>query len=287
MPDIWGQAAIVIKLCLYLSVLTAAGLAMVRVVFAGPLGDARLPIRRTIAVLAVVGVIASGLAFAIRGAALTGDASGISDPQILGILWQTPVGTVLALRVVGLSLILVGLMMGQFGKWAALVGAATVLWSFAQIGHLSGAVTWMKVLLVVHLAGVAFWIGVLSPLRRLASNPQYFDQAAALGHRFGMIATIVVPILLVAGVYHAWILTGSWTNLIGSAYGQTLLVKVTIVGLLLALAAANKLRFVPQLAAGDTQAARHLSRSITVEWAAIIAILLATSVLTSVLSVPT
>jgi putative copper resistance protein D len=162
-----------------------------------------------------------------------------------------------------------------------------VLWSFAQIGHLSGAVTWMKVLLVVHLAGVAFWIGVLSPLRRLASNPLYQRQAAALGHRFGMVATIVVPTLLVAGVYHAWILTGSWENLIGSAYGQTLLVKVGVVSVLLALAAANKLRFVPQLAAGNTQAAQHLSRSISVEWAVITAILLATSILTSVLSVPT
>lgn len=287
MPDIWGQAAIIIKLCLYLSILTAAGLVMVRIVFAEQLGDAGLPIRRTIAILTVLGLIVSGLAFAIRGAALTGDASGISDPQILGILWQTPVGTVLALRVVGLSLILAALGMGQLGKWMALVGTATVLWSFAQIGHLSEAASWMKLLLVVHLAGVAFWIGVLSPLRRLATTPRYFKQAAALGHRFGMVATIVVPILLVAGVYHAWILTGSWANLIGSAYGQTLLAKVTIVSVLLALAAANKLRFVPQLAAGDAQAARHLSRSISVEWAAIIAILLATSILTSVLSVPT
>ncbi|WP_341863621.1 CopD family protein [Gymnodinialimonas sp. 57CJ19] len=287
MPDIWGQVAIIIKLCLYLSVLTATGLVMVRVVFANQLGDTPLAIRKTTAVAAAIGLGAAGLAFAVRGAALTGDASGITDPQILGILWQTPVGTVLSLRVIGLGLILIGLMTGQLGKWVALAGTALVLWSFAQIGHLSGAVTGMKVLLVVHLAGVAFWIGVLSPLRRLASNPLYLSQAATLGHRFGQIATIVVPVLIGAGVFHAWKLTGSWANLIGSAYGQTLSAKIALVSLLLGLAAANKLRFVPQLAAGDTQAARHLSLSISVEWVAIVAILLATSIFTSILPVPT
>lgn len=287
MPDIWVQAAILTKLVLYLGVLTATGLVMVRLAFVDAVESIDGRLRSSIIGLALLGIFASVLAFALRGAALTGDASGVTDLQILGILWQTPVGTVLALRVVGLALILIGIVSGSSGKWVSLFGGALSIWSFAEIGHVSDAATWMKVLLVIHLAGVALWIGVLSPLRRLASEPTQVSNAADLGHRFGSIAAFVVPVLVLAGGYHAWILVGSFSNLTGTGYGLFLLAKVGVVALLLTLAAANKLRFVPALRAGDANAANHLSRSISVEWVAVIAILLATSILTSALSVPT
>ncbi len=133
---------------------------------------------------------------------------------------------------------------------------------------------------------MALWIGVLSPLRRLASDTSKISNAADLGHRFGIIAAVVVPLLVLAGAFHAWILAGSVSNMFFTPYGQILLVKIVLVAVLLSLAAANKLRFVPGMNAGDPDAARHLSRSISVEWVAVIAILSATSILTSVLSVP-
>lgn len=287
MPDIWVQAAILTKLVLYLGVLTATGLVMVRLAFVGAIDSIDGRLRASIVGLAFIGMLASILAFALRGAALTGDASGVTDIQILRILWQTPVGTVLALRVAGFALILIGIVSGASGKWIALFGGTLSIWSFAEIGHVSDAATWMKVLLVIHLAGVAFWIGVLSPLRRLASEPTQLSNAADLGHRFGFIAAFVVPVLVLAGGYHAWILVGSFSSLTSTGYGLFLLAKVGVVALLLSLAAANKLRFIPALRAGDANAARHLTRSISVEWMAVIAILLATSILTSALSVPT
>lgn len=286
MPDIWGQAAILAKLALYMGVLTASGLVMVRLIFADHLADISSRISALIAGTAVLGLVASIATFAVRGAALTGDASGVTDMQILGILWETPVGTVLELRIIGLALILAGLPFGRPGRWIALSGTAVAIWSFAEIGHVSEAALWMKVILVIHLAGVAFWIGVLPPLRRLASDSTQFPNAAGLGHRFGIIASVVVPALILAGGYHAWMLVGSISNLTGTNYGLFLLTKIGIVALLLGLAAVNKLRFVPGLNAGDPTAARHLTQSINVEWVAIIAILSVTSVLTSVLSVP-
>ncbi|MBL4629508.1 MAG: CopD family protein [Roseicyclus sp.] len=287
MPDIWGQVAILAKLALYMGVLTAGGLVMARLIFADHVAHISSRITVLIAVMTAMGIVASVASFALRGAALTGDASGVTDMQILGILWQTPVGTVLKLRIIGLALILVGLLFGRPGRWISLFGTAVAIWSFAEIGHMSEGALWLKVILVVHLAGVAFWIGVLPPPQRLVSDPTQFSNAADLGHRFGIIASVVVPALILAGGYSAWLLVGSISNLTGTSYGLTLLIKIGFVGLLLGLAAANKLRFVPGLKAGDPTAARHLSRSISVEWVAVIAILSATSILTSVLTVPT
>jgi copper resistance protein D len=50
---------------------------------------------------------------------------------------------------------------------------------------------------------------------------------------------------------------------------------------LLALAAINKLRFIPALRLGDPVAASHLSKSIYVEWLVILAILSVSAVLTT------
>ena len=55
---------------------------------------------------------------------------------------------------------------------------------------------------------------------------------------------------------------------------------------LLALAAVNKLRFIPALRSGDPIAASHLSKSIYVEWLVILAILGVSAVLTTNLTLP-
>ena len=82
-------------------------------------------------------------------------------------------------------------------------------------------------------------------------------------------------------------LVGSFTALAGTSYGQAMIIKVLLVGLLLGLAAANKLRFIPALRTGDPAAANHLSKSISVEWIVILAVLGMTAVLTTNLTLPT
>jgi len=82
-------------------------------------------------------------------------------------------------------------------------------------------------------------------------------------------------------------LVGSVSALIGTGYGQSLIIKVLLVGGLLGLAAANKLRFIPALRSGDPVAAKHLSNSLSVEWLFILAVLSTTAVLTTHLTLPT
>lgn len=84
----------------------------------------------------------------------------------------------------------------------------------------------------------------------------------------------------------AYVLVGSFSALTGTEYGQALILKVALVGVLSALAAANKLRFVPRLLLGDRRAAAHLASVIVIEWVVIIVVLLVTAVLTTNLTLP-
>ena len=282
MPDAFGLAAIITKFALYLGVMTAAGTVIATLMF-------RLDRTRGLAVaFAVLGLIATVLAFSLRGANLTGDVSGMTDLEMLGLLWTTPVGTALLLRLLGLGLLIAGLFMGRLGTWVSVLGGVIAIWSFDHVGHVSARdTTLLDISLTLHLLAVALWIGVLTPLKRLASSSNTYALAADVGHRFGVVATVAVPALIIVGGYMGYQLVGSFPALIGTGYGQALIIKVLLVGLLLGLAAANKLRFIPALRAGDPAAAGHLSKSILVEWLVILAVLGTTAVLTTNLTLPT
>ena len=282
MPDAFGLAAIVTKFALYLGVMTSAGTVMAMLMF-------RLERTRGLAMtFAVLGIVAAILAFSLRGANLTGDVSGLTDPEMLKLLWTTPVGTALLLRLVGLGLLIAGLLMGRVGTWVSVLGGVIAIWSFDQVGHVSGLeTTLLDLALMLHLLAVALWIGVLTPLKRLASSSSTYASAADVGHRFGVVASATVPVLIIVGGYMGYQLVGSFTALAGTSYGQAMIIKVLLVCLLLGLAAANKLRFIPALRTGDPAVANHLSKSISVEWIVILAVLGMTAVLTTNLTLPT
>lgn len=287
MPDIWGIGAIFSKLMLYVGIGGSTGLLIIRAAFADLVSPLSERMCGQIVLLAALALVASILGFMLRGAALTGGADGMTDPEMLGLLWQTPVGDVLVLRITGALLIITGVFVPVVGQWIALAGGLLALWSFAQIGHIPELEpTGVRFLLLLHLLGVAFWIGILGPLRSLSQRTEYLSNAAKLGHRFGQAASVIVPALLAAGLLMAWMLLGDVRALTTTGYGQTLLIKIALVGVVLTLAAANKLRFVPAMQAGDDKAARHLARSIEIETAVILMVLVATATLTSVLILP-
>ena len=281
MPDLFGLAAIATKFALYLGVITATGTVMATLMF-------KLDrTRRLAAIFAVLGLFATILSFSLSGANLTGDLSGMTDPMTLSLLWTTPVGTALALRLIGLNLLLVGLFLGRIGAWVSVLGGIIALFSFTQIGHISSSESeLMEVALILHLLAVALWIGVLTPLYRLASSSTRYASAADVGHQFGLVASVTVPVLIVVGGYMGYQLVGSFTALIETGYGQALIIKILLFSGLLGLAAANKLWFVPALRLGNPVAASHLSKSIYVEWLFILAVLGVTAVLTTNLTLP-
>ncbi|NOD35683.1 MULTISPECIES: copper resistance D family protein [unclassified Ruegeria] len=287
MPDIWGIASILAKLGLYIGFAGSTGLVIVSYLCSGFVAPISLGIKRQARALAWLALAATVVGFLLRGAALTGGVDGMVDPEMLGLLWQTSVGDAFVYRLIGAVLILVGLSVPRFGQWIALLGGTVALWSFAQIGHVPELESvGIQLLLLLHLLCVAFWVGIFSPLRSLALMPEHLTDAAGLGHRFGQAAALIVPTLIVAGLWMAWLLVGNLQGILFTDYGQALLFKVLLVGLLLILAAANKLRFVPSMQSGDAKAARHLARSIEVEAIVVLVVLATTATLTSVLTLP-
>jgi len=281
MPDLWGLASIATKFALYLGVITSVGTVLATVLFWLP------RYRRLTIGFALFGIAATILGFSLAGASLTGDASGMMDPEMLGLLWSTPVGTAVALRMAGLVLLIAGLFLGRVGVMLSMIGGGFALWSFVTIGHIPDrGEMLLNIILMFHLVAISVWIGVLTPLRSLSLDANRIADAADIGHRFGKIAAVFVPLLILAGVYMSYTLVGSLSALIGTGYGQALIIKVLFVAGLLSLAAANKLRFIPQMARGDLAAADHLAKSISYEWWVIVAVLLTTAVLTSVITLP-
>jgi putative copper resistance protein D len=287
MPDTLAIAAILAKLLIYVGTMGAVGLVIIQLMFAEHVAPLRTTLRRPTVGLAVLALIASALGFMLGGAALTGDTAGMTDRTMLGLLWQTQPGDALLARTVGMLLVIFGMALPRHGNWVSLIGGLVALWSFAQIGHVPSIEgTGAKVLLLAHLVAVAFWVGVLSPLRTLSRNPEHLPRAAALGHRFGQIAAVVVPALALAGLLLAWMLLVTPRAMITTGYGQTLLIKLVLIAAILGLAARHKLRFVPAMQDGNTQAARLLARSIEIETALFLVVLTTTATLTSVLTLP-
>lgn len=191
------------------------------------------------------------------------------------------------MQVVGLMLILGGVFAVKFGKVLGIIGSILALTSFTQIGHATNTtLTTPQILLLFHLIGIALWVGILLPLFKLSSDANLIITTGGIAHRFDKISSGFVPILLIAGGWLAFELIGSIQNLLFTGYGQTLLGKITIIVMLLGLAVANKLQFVPVLMAMDATALNHLRLSVRFEIILVVLVLLLTAVLTSVLTLP-
>jgi len=280
-PELWGLAEIIAKWALYLGLMGAFGTIFNTWVF-------KFEDTRSLTIqFANLGLVASLLVFFLKGASLTGDARGMIDPEMLGLLWSTANGPALIHRVMGLLLVVMGLYLGPVGRWISLAGGLLGLWSFAHVGHVSGLESIaLSAVLMLHLIAVAFWVGILIPLKRLASNPLMLVRTGEVAAQFGRIASIFVPVLVLAGGVLGYFLLGSFTLLVTTGYGQVLIVKLLLVGALLSLAAINKLGFVPEVNAGRVDAADRLARSISLEWICGVGIFGATAVLTSSVTLP-
>lgn len=282
--DIWSFASLITKFMLYLSIIGLAG----SIIFKLVIKQASILItRHSLVFLTIFAFIITILSFSLRGAALTGDVSGMYDFEMLNILSQTLVGDVLVYRLVGLGLILTGLFSGRIGQYLMLAGAGLTLWSFSQMGHANDIhLPFISMLFFIHFIGVAFWVGALLPLYNAATGALSLEDTGIVSERFGVLASILVPVLIVAGATMSWRLVGSFENLFQTSYGQVLILKVLTVSALLLFAAANKLRFVPHLLDGQSGAALHLAKSIKFEIILVVVIFFVTAVLTSILSLP-
>jgi putative copper export protein len=207
------------------------------------------------------------------------------DGEMLRLALGSGSGVALAVRLAGLVLVAQGLRRAGLSR-VALAGAAAVLAAFVLTGHTAvHAMRWLLApLLVLHVAIVAFWFGALAPLYMvIAREPA--QVADSVLQRYSRLAGILVPIIPAVGLTMAFVLLPNLSAL-RRPYGLLLGLKLLGFATLMVLAALNRWRWVPALGAGaapaDMAPARSaLRRSLVGEYLLIIAVLLATAVLTT------
>ena len=121
-----------------------------------------------------------------------------------------------------------------------------IIFSFRFSGHISVLSPIAKVAIALHFFSFTAWIGSLYPLYKLT-----FGRDLDFMHRsmkkFGNNAMVVVLVLIIAGVLMCFELFHSLSELFTTAYGQALLVKLTLVLVIFVIAALNKLKLTPGL----------------------------------------
>ena len=120
----------------------------------------------------------------------------------------------------------------------------------------------------LHLIAAAAWLGGLVPLALVLRWAMQADQLSphaltAVLRRFSNLGMLAVAMLIASGTVNTIFSVGSLDALIGRAYGRILLLKITLFAGMAALAAINRLKWTPALAAMlDTPAAGRPIRRI-------------------------
>ena len=193
-----------------------------------------------------------------------------------GHVWQAHLGVIL---LAGLALWTTPLARPWFAAAAILMLA-----SLAFIGHAAmvegPAGDLRRANQAIHLLAGGAWIGGLIPLlltlRALRPRPL---AAAALLHRFSLYGTFALALVLVSGAINAALLVGTANGLLTSLYGRTLLLKLLLVVLMVAIAYRNRFQLTPRLAPDPERIGRRLYRSIAIEIAVGLGIILVASAL--------
>lgn len=283
----WGLMAASAKLAIYLSSFLAAGILLFLVMLPVSNEGLRRELLRWAAFSTIIGALASSWRVMVQAGRLMDDAVFMTDPEIIMIVLDGPLGTSTLVRLVGLVIIVLSIFFSGMRTPGTFAGALLVALSFALTGHATRDPQWsLTILITVHLLAVSYWFGALLPLYRLAGSGQDHHIAADMSHRFGQQATFIVPVLILVGASFAYLLTGGVDVLIGSAYGQMLIVKLLLVAMVLGIAGLNKLRLVPALKANQDGAANQFRLSLRWETFVFVLIFFATALLTTSFTVP-
>jgi putative copper resistance protein D len=235
------------------------------------------PLVRYTLLFLLVGITAALAHFFVRvGASLEEGVTGMFEPDMVSMMWESAVGDALMARILGFSLFIVTILIHVFVRryrpaegaklnvlevLMACIAIGLIAFSFTEAGHAVEQPFLFQLVLSVHILLTAWWMGSLYPLWLICHRLQYNDAHQVL-ERFGQLAVFVVAVLFSGGLFLSYELTG-WNNLFTDTYGNLLLTKLAFVGAILMLAAFHKLYLVPQLL--HSRDAAGLKKSIFLE----------------------
>ena len=235
---------------------------------------------------ALVGSVISLFMFFSVAGNLGGDIASVIEPLMLQLALESKSGVGFLTAFIGFMVMSMAYRLrGYANRFGLLVSSAALLVSFTMSGHSQLGGFLSQLLLMVHLFGIAFWLGALFPFRWMCLQPDT-NNLSIVAHRFGVLAMGYVSLLLSAGVGYAYLLLGDVSLIFTTQYGNVLLLKIVLVAALLSMAALNKFKLVPSLEPGWTPNVRRFQRSIQFEIAIALIILTASSLLTTSMTLP-
>ncbi|HET7034550.1 MAG TPA: copper resistance protein CopC [Thermomicrobiaceae bacterium] len=137
---------------------------------------------------------------------------------------------------------------GRRWRWLAVVLAGGLFLPYALVSHAAAQAAGSPAAVSadwLHLLGTAVWIGgLLALLAGLIHNSALPAESrrpvyAAAIQRFSTVAMAAVVVLVLTGLYAAWLEVGSWAALRDTRYGHALDVKLLLLIPLLGLASYN------------------------------------------------
>jgi copper transport protein len=165
--------------------------------------------------------------------------------------------------------------------WIILVLGGLLLLTFSLQGHGAARRSVPDVIVIwLHLAATTVWLGGL-PMLFLALRQGGFP-AATLVPRFSQAALVSVGILIATGIYNAISYIGLPEAFIATTYGRAVIIKTGIFALLLTLGAINLFVLSPRLREQRNNTPGTLGRTVRIEMALGILLLLAVGVLSGV-----
>ena len=230
------------------------------------------------------------LSLSYQAAVVTGHpGDALSAATMLRLLGATQFGTVWLLRH-GLLFLLAGLILFRDREesgwdWAAFRGeglllGGTGLGLLAWAGHAAAVEPGGLAAAgadALHLLAVGVWLGGLLPfalLLRAAGQEEGADArpfAVLAARSFSQMSLVAVLVVAATGIWNAWNQIGNVASLLGTRYGNLLLLKLGLFLPIIALAAVNRLRLLPALS-GEAEtvgrpAMRRLSSFVALEFA--------------------
>ena len=177
------------------------------------------------------------------------------------VAWDTQFGRIMLWRLATLLLLAALLATSLRSRWlegVAALAAAADLALLVWVGHVAAAAQTSYVQVaaqVSHLLALGVWIGGLPAFfifltpASLEVSERPLAMAANMTGAFSRVCTVCVVVVVGSGIYNAVYLLPSAADLIHTAYGGLLLVKLGILAVLLGFAADNLWRQRPNLEA--------------------------------------
>jgi copper transport protein len=181
----------------------------------------------------------------------------------------------------GVTVLLTGVLVGYWRgaarrTWCwvlALTLTTLLLVSDALVSHSAATLGWKGLALgaeLAHLLGVALWVGGLGCFATLFWRSTFREPSAAgelawAMPAFSVLAVGAVGLLAVSGLYLTQVHLGSLDQLLSTPYGRTLLAKLCVVGLMIALGGYHRLIAHPHILASldrSDRDATHTSQSV-------------------------